>query len=109
MRAIIKEDIEEKRLPYGYILAAATNISKKTFDAFRDGLRKKGVKEFYIWGKDHLEDQLALPENDEILFTFFGISLSPRRRARTSEIKFGINNKNDLPPVIVPTRMLVQR
>ena len=54
------------------------------------------VREFSFWGKDHLEDQLALPENDEILFTFFGISLSPRRRARTSEIKFSINNKNKM-------------
>lgn len=96
MRTILKHDIDGLHPPYGYILAAATNISKKTYDAFREELRRKGVKEFNFWGKDHLEDQLALPENDEILFTFFGISLSPRRRARTSEIKFSINNKNKM-------------
>jgi len=82
--------------PYGYILAAATNISKKAFDVFREQLRLKGVREFHFWGKDYLEDQLARPENDEILFTFFGISLSPRRRARATEIKFSINNKNKI-------------
>lgn len=94
IRELIDEEVDKEAPPYGYILAAATNISKKTYDAFRERLRAKGVRESHYWGKDHLEDQLALPENDEILFTFFGISLSPRRRARTAEIKFGINNKN---------------
>ncbi len=54
------------------------------------------MTEFYFWGKDHLEDQLSLPQNDEILFTFFGLSLSPRRRSRTTELKFNINNKNKI-------------
>ena len=96
LRTIINEDIDAKHPPYGYILAAATNISKKAYDIFREQLRVKGVREFHFWGKDHLEDQLARPENDEILFTFFGISLSPRRRARTTEIKFSVNNKNKI-------------
>jgi hypothetical protein len=59
-------------------------------------LGKKGVTELYFWGKDYLEDQLSLPQNDEILFTFFGLSLSPRRRSRTAELKFNINNKNKI-------------
>jgi|ERR1051326_6134535 hypothetical protein len=96
MRTLVQEGINGDRPPYGYILAAATNITKKTYDVFRAELRKKGVREFHFWGKDHLEDQLALPENDEILFTFFGISLSPRRRSRTTEIKFNLNNKNKM-------------
>jgi hypothetical protein len=95
MKAIL-EDVDATHPPYGYILAAATNISKKAYDVFRKELRKKGVREYHFWGKDHLEDQLALPENDEILFTFFGISLSPRRRSRAAEIKFSINNKNKM-------------
>src|SRR4029077_14259083 len=56
----------------------------------------KGVTEFYFWGKDYLEDQLSLPQNDEVLFTFFGLSLSPRRRSRIAELKFSINNKNKI-------------
>ena len=94
MRALIKEGVNGEKPPYGYILAAATNISKIAYDAFREELRKKRVTEFHFWGKDYLEDQLALPQNDEILFTFFGLSLSPRRKSRTAELKFAINNKN---------------
>ena len=93
MRKIIRDGVDSKNPPYGYILAAATNISKTTYDVFRGDLKTKGVRELFFWGKDYLEDQLSLPENDEALFTFFGISLSPRRRTRTAEIKFNINNK----------------
>jgi hypothetical protein len=80
MRLLIEEGVDGASPPYGYILAAATNISKTTYDSFRERLRNKGVVESYFWGKDYLEDILSLPQNDEILFTFFGISLSPRRR-----------------------------
>jgi hypothetical protein len=96
MRSLIRDGVDQTNPPYGYILAAATNISKTSFDVFREELKKKGVKESYFWGKDYLEDQLSLPQNDEILFTFFGLSLSPRRRSRTSEVKFAINNKNKI-------------
>jgi len=96
IRTLIREGVDQASPPYGYILAAATNISKAAYDTFREELRKKGVTEFYFWGKDYLEDQLSLPQNDEILFTFFGLSLSPRRRSRTTELKFNINNKNKI-------------
>jgi len=52
--------------------------------------------EFYLWGKAELEDMLHLPKNDRILFTFFGISLVTRRRSRSTEIRFTVNNKNKL-------------
>jgi hypothetical protein len=107
MRALIKEGVDQRNPPYGYVLAAATNISKAAYDAFREELRKKGVTEFYFWGKDHLEDQLALPQNDEILFTFFGLSLSPRRRSRTTELKFNINNKNKILKLIFGSAELI--
>jgi hypothetical protein len=96
IRTLVKEGVDQTSPPYGYILAAATNISKTAYDAFREALKKKGVTEFYFWGKDYLEDQLSLPQNDEILFTFFGLSLSPRRRSRITELKFNINNKNKI-------------
>lgn len=96
IRTIINSDVAGNTPPYGYILAAATNISKTAYDTFREELRKGGVKETYFWGKDYLEDQLAQPANDDILFTFFGTSLSIKRRARASEIKFTLNNKNKL-------------
>jgi predicted HTH domain antitoxin len=60
MRSLVRDGVNGATPPYGYILAAATNISKSAYDAFREELRKKGVTEFYFWGKDYLEDQLAL-------------------------------------------------
>ncbi len=81
---------------YGYILAAPVNFSKKSYDVFRDEIRKKGITECYLWGRAELEDFLLMPKFDHILFTFFGISLSTRRRTRDSRAKFKVNNKNKL-------------
>jgi len=92
----ILSDIDPKNLPYGYILAASANFSKKSHDVFREELRKKGVMEFYLWGKAELEDMLNLPKNDRILFTFFGISLVSKRRIRTTEIRSAVGAKNKL-------------
>lgn len=90
----ILEDVDQSEPPYGYILAAATSFSKTAYDAFRDGLKAKGVMEFYLWGKPELEAQLHQPKNDRILFTFFGISNVSRRRSRMTEIRYGVTNKN---------------
>jgi len=92
----ILSDIDPKTPPYGYILTASANFSKKSYDIFREELRKKGVMEFYLWGKAELEDMLHLPKNDRILFTFFGISLVSKRRTRTTEIRSAISAKNKL-------------
>lgn len=92
----ILSDIDSKNPPYGYILAASANFSKKSYDVFREKLRKKGVMEFYLWGKAALEDMLYLPKNDRILFTFFGISLASKRRTRTTETRSVISVKNKL-------------
>ena len=92
----ILKDVDPKNPPYGYILAASVNFSKDSQDIFREELRKKGVMEFYLWGKGELEDMLYLPKNDRILFTFFGISLVSKRRSISTEIRFKVNNKNKL-------------
>jgi hypothetical protein len=92
----IISDIDTKNPPYGYILAASANFSKDSYDVFREELRKKGVMEFYLWGKAELEDMLHLPKNDRILFTFFGISLVSKRRTRATEIRSAISVKNKL-------------
>lgn len=87
-------DIDPDNPPYGYILAAATNFSKKAHDAFREELTKLGVLEFYLWGNAILETELYQPKNDRILFTFFGISNIRRRISRASEIRSEVTNKN---------------
>ncbi len=90
----ILADIDPDNPPYGYILAAATNFSKKTYDTFRDQLTELGVLEFYLWGNSTLETELHQPKNDRILFTFFGISNVRLRRSRSTEIRTEVTNKN---------------
>lgn len=93
---IVNENIKPQNIPYGYILVAPVNFSKKSYDIFRDELIKKGVMEFYLWGNGDLERMLYMPKYDHVLFAFFGLSLITKRRSRTSEIKFVVNNKNKL-------------
>lgn len=93
---IIKDTVSEKSPPYGYVLVAPVNFTKKSYDVFREELRKKGVMEFHLWGRAELEDMLHQPKNDHILFTFFGISLVAKKRSRRTDLRFAINNKNKL-------------
>lgn len=96
VKDIIAEGVDPESPPYGYILVAPANFSKTSFDTFREELRKRGVMEFYLWGRAALEDMLHLPKNDHILFTFFGISLVSRRRSRSTEIRSTVATKNKL-------------
>lgn len=79
---IIKHDLgQRKDLPFGYIIAASANFSKKSRDAFKLKLNSLGISEFYLFGKSELEDLLFLPKYDHLLFAYFGISLHKRKRA----------------------------
>lgn len=89
-------EVSSEKPPYGYILAASANFSKKTYDVFREELRQRGVMEFYLWGGAELEDMLHLPKNDRVLFTFFGVSLVTRRRSRAAELRSSVSVKNKL-------------
>lgn len=94
--SIISDGVDPKVPPYGYILTAPANFSKTSYDKFREELRKRGVMEFYLWGRAALEDMLHQPKNDHILFTFFGISLVSRRKSRATEIRGVVSAKNKL-------------
>jgi hypothetical protein len=100
IRSIINENIDPENPPYGYILAVSANISKRTYDAFREELQRLSVMEFYLWGKATLEDMLYQPKNDRILFTFFGISLTTRRRSRATEVRAITTNKNKIVSIV---------
>jgi hypothetical protein len=93
---IIDDGVKAENPPYGYVLVAPANFSKKSFDVFREELRKRGVMEFYLWGRAALENTLHLPKNDRVLFTFFGISLVSRRRSRATDIRAIVARKNKL-------------
>ncbi|HET9401049.1 MAG TPA: hypothetical protein VFO34_08865 [Candidatus Acidoferrales bacterium] len=77
---------EANPIPYGVVFAAPCDFSKKARDKFAEKMRQKGVQEFYLWGKADLEDMLVQPKNDHLLYAYFGISLSIRRRSKKSEI-----------------------
>lgn len=47
----VQESITGEQVPYGFILAAACDFSKKSYDAFRAALIGTGVQEFHLWGK----------------------------------------------------------
>lgn len=96
VKKIVQDGVIKDDPPYGYILVAPANFSKKSYDTFREELRSRGVMEFHLWGRSELEDMLYMPKNDHVLFVFFGISLVTRKRSRSTEIRFAINNKNKL-------------
>jgi hypothetical protein len=93
---IISDCISIENPPYGYILVAPANFSKKSFDKFREELKNRGVMEFHLWGEAALEDMLHMPKFDRILFTFFGISLVTKKRNRSTEIRSIVATKNKL-------------
>ncbi len=86
--------------PYGYMLVAACDFSKKARDAFREEAVNQGVEEFIIWGKAEVEDQLYLPKNDHLLFAYFGISLQVRRRSVKAEIRAKLSLKKKLTNIL---------
>lgn len=66
-------------VPHGVILAAPCDFSKKARDLFQNELQGRGVREFYLWGKADIEDLLYRPNNDHLLYAYFGISLQGER------------------------------
>lgn len=81
---------------YGMIFAAACDFSKKTRDTFHVWCGENNISESIIWGKGELEDMLFQPKNDNLLFAYFGISLSIRKRTAASKLRSGIANKKKL-------------
>ncbi len=81
---------------HGLIFAAACDFSKKTRDTIYGWCRKQGIAEVYVWGRGELEDMLFQPKNDSLLFAYFGISLSIRRRALATDLRAEIAIKKKI-------------
>lgn len=90
------EECFKTGIPYGFIFVAACEFSKKTRDTFNLLMREKGVKEFFLWGKADLEDMVFMPENDHLLFAYFGFSLGIEKRKKQNTIKRIISVKRKL-------------
>ena len=71
---------------HGLVFASPCTFSKKAIDVFHDWCSKKGIVEFYLWGRDEIEKLLYHSENDQLLFTYFNLSVSIRRQKLSSLI-----------------------
>ncbi|SEJ62090.1 hypothetical protein [Paraburkholderia diazotrophica] len=72
---------------HGIIFTAACDFSKAARDLFRDRCIQMGLQEWHIWGKGEVEDRLFRPENDGLLFAYFGVSLTIRRRSQRADLR----------------------
>lgn len=82
----LDEVLKNNNSIYGIIFAAPCDFSKKARDNFREKCRDYKLSECHLWGKAELEDMLFQPHNDNLLFAYFGISLSIRKRSLKSKI-----------------------
>lgn len=72
---------------HGLVFTAACDFSKKARDDFAGKCREMQIEEWYLWGKAELEDRLFRPENDHLLFAYFGFSLTIRRRSQRADLR----------------------
>lgn len=72
---------------HGIVFTAACDFSKKARDDFAKKCLEMGLEEWHLWGKAELEDRLFRPENDHLLFAYFGVSLTIRRRSQRAELR----------------------
>jgi hypothetical protein len=72
---------------HGLVFTAACDFSKKARDDFAAKCRELGIEEWHLWGKAELEDRLFRPENDHLLFAYFGVSLTIRRRSQRADLR----------------------
>ena len=72
---------------HGLVLTAACDFSKKARDGFAKKCRAMELEEWHLWGKAELEDRLFRPENDHLLFAYFGISLTIRQRSQRADLR----------------------
>ncbi len=82
--------------PFGFMIIAACDFSKKTRDAFRNQMLERGIQEFLLCGKAEIEDLLFMPKNDHLLFAYFGISIQIRRRSMKTKVRSRLTIKKKL-------------
>jgi hypothetical protein len=84
LNAIAAEDVAQL---HGILFVACADFSKRARDAFRKWCAEHGLAEFFLWGKAELEDALFQPKNDGLLFAYFGLSLTIRRRWEQARLR----------------------
>lgn len=87
---------------HGIIFASACDFSKRAHDTFTAKCKEFGINEFYLWGKAALEDKLYQAQNDNLLFAYFGVSLTIRRRSQSSELRALLATKRKVKRYLEP-------
>lgn len=83
-------------VPFGFVLAAPCDLSKRTRDTLAAGLHAAGVREVFAWGRGDLEDMLFQPDNDHLLSAYFGVSIQIRRRRQVTELRSRLAKKREV-------------
>lgn len=78
---------------HGLVFTAACDFLKRARDDFAKKCREMNLEERHLWGKAELEDRLFRPENDHLLFAYFGFSLSIRRRSQQADLRARLTMK----------------
>jgi hypothetical protein len=85
--------LAEGEVLHGIIFTAACDFSKVSRDRFRERCAERGLREWHLWGKAEIEDLLFRPENDGLLFAYFGVSLTIRRRSQRTDLRAKLSMK----------------
>lgn len=94
---------------FGIVIAAPADFSKRTRDAFRGWCGSSGISECHLWGKAELEDALFQPRNDHLLFAYFGLSLTIRRRSVQARLRSRTTTKRKLKRVLADKHYVLVR
>lgn len=90
---VVAKVIERSQKPPDIILLVlACDISKSASDHFKSEAKKRGINRALIWSASVIEMKLY-SEYHDLLFAYFGISLSSQRRDRISTIRRNIRMK----------------
>ena len=88
IRQIVKDAVPHPaRAPHGFILATSASSSKASVEAFHDEAGKARIREAHLWSPSKIEELVLRPENDALLFAYFGASLRLRRHDRVATIR----------------------
>jgi len=79
-------------LPDILLLIVSCDVSKGSIDLFKQYASKKGIKQSLIWAASIIETKLYAEYHD-LLFAYFGISLSSQRKDRITTIRRGLKMK----------------
>jgi hypothetical protein len=97
IRQLVRDTVPDPaRAPHGLVVATTANVSRVSIEAFHDEAAKVRLREAHLWSRPRIEELLLRPENDAVLFAYFGLSLRLRRRSRLEELRHLVSIKERL-------------